>query len=258
MDLSKPLTIKNKEISFKEYCNTVKSEQASAINWLKTKDIKWNIPDSLRKKVDKSGRLKHYFGDTVAVPLKKEDIYSLETIQKKIYLEISDISAEELVSDCFHVTIHDLNSSSCKGEIQNKLENNKNKCKTIFKKLAEGLKKNPDQSKIKLNSTYIYPSCNISYVIGFVPDSEKDFKTLMNLYNNFNEVVYLDCLPRFHVTLNYFKPVELSGAKIIKMYNAFLKFNKQLDITIELDLLKLEYQRFENMNSYNSFLKLTR
>lgn len=255
MDLTIPVKLKNNPMDFEQYCNTIEREQTSSINWMTAPDARWNVPDSLKVKVDGDGILKPFFGDTVVIPNEKEDISRLVQFKDEFHRQVGELCASPLLPEHFHITLHDLSNGPRFEDLEVKMENNSEKCRDIFSRVAEYLQKNDDQAKVKLISTYAYPSCNISAVLGFAPKTDKDYKVIMNFYNLFDDVVYLSYWLRMHLTLAYFKPFEFSRGQMLELVDALNSLNRNR-IEIELDLWKTAYQRFDDMNDYKTIFSL--
>ncbi|HPZ08558.1 MAG TPA: hypothetical protein PL110_10630, partial [Candidatus Eremiobacteraeota bacterium] len=247
MNLMKPVKLKNVDRTFEDYCNTVREEELSSINYLNSSDISWHVPESLKKKVSSSGQIMPYFGDTVVLNLEKEDINFLSAFQSKLLEELPDLFSEPLEKKYFHITLHDLTSGIDKSVIEHKMEENRVKCEKIFIDLRDYFKKFPNQATVTLKPLFIYPCCNISMVMGFIPFTERDFRIIMNMYNLFDDVIYLDYWLRLHMTLAYFKPTGFSKEQIRRLYDTLIGF-KMPDFVIKLDIRNLTYQRFNSMN----------
>ena len=255
MDLTIPVRLKNDPVDFEDYCNTIEKEQVSSISWMTAPDARWNVPDSLKAKVDKEGKLRPFFGDTIVIPNEEADISRLGKFKDELHNLVGELCAFPLIPEHFHITLHDLTSGTGRENLTDKMENNSEKCRQIFKTIAEYLHKNDDQAKIRLTSTYAYPSCNISVVLGFAPKTDKDYRIIMNLYNLFDDVVYLSYWLRMHLTLAYFKPFEFFRGQMLRLMNALNSLNHNR-IEIELDLWKMAYQRFDDMNDYKTIFSL--
>ena len=252
MDLTIPVVLKNNPMSFGEYCSTIKKEELSSLAYLKDPASQWHVPDSLRAKVNQDGKLKPFFGDTVVLPLEVKDFSLITPFIREIYYNnTGNIFAEPLLEEHFHVTLHDLSNSPVEAEIKDIVSENEKKCIDLFKKIAAYLKKNPGMSKVRITSVYPFPSCNISVILGFAPESDLDYRIIMNLYNLFDDVVYLNYWLRLHITLAYFKPDDIKKDEMIKLCRVLEESGKN-KILLELDLWKLSYQRFLNMNDYRT------
>jgi len=256
MDLAADVKLKNIPRDFQEYSDTVRNEELSSINYLNSKDAVWTVPQSLSKKVDFQGKLKPYFGDTVVLKLEESNRTRLSKFQESLLEDLPALFAEPLDPAYFHITLHDLNSSTDELPLKTVMNENRLKCEKIFKEVASYFKKNLQYSTVTLKPLYIYPCCNISVVAGFTPLTDHDFRIIMNLYNLFDEVRYLDYWLRLHATLCYFKPGELTGEEIRNLYNKLKNLSME-DFTVKLNLWELAYERFSSMNRYSDVFLLS-
>jgi hypothetical protein len=165
------------------------NEQSSSVNYLKSADFKWHIPDSLTNKVDLNGSLKPYFGDTVVIKFDDRDISTFSIFQDRLFSSLPDLFSDSLEPAQFHITLHDLKSGPERSSLDTVMEENRIKCEKIFKEVAYYFKDHPEQLKVTLKPAFLYPCCNISMVFGFTPLSDRDFRIIMNLYNLFDNVV---------------------------------------------------------------------
>lgn len=251
MDLTMPVMLKNIPMDFEEYSRKIRQEQESSLRWMTVPGAQWHVPGSLRAKVNPEGALLPFYGDTVTIPLSPEDIEVMKEYQQLLYKHNGEILAEFLLPQHFHITLHDLSNAPSLELINDKIEKNKEMCKRIFERISHYFKKNPDLRRVSLSSVYTYPSVNISVVLGFCPQADRDYRIIMNLYNLFDEVVYLDYWLRLHLTLSYFKPIELSETQMNSLHTNLIELSRK-KTTIHLDLNKLSYQRFTNMNDYKT------
>ena len=255
MDLTIPVKLKNSPMSFEKYVSTIQHEQSSSLGWMTAPDASWSVAGSLKDKVEESGKLRPFYGDTTVIPNEKDDIEKLVEFQEQIHAEVGELCAEKLLPGHFHITLHDLSNSPSLQEIRQDMKSNEEKCRSIFKETADYLKENPDFSKVRLVSVKAFPCCNISVVLGFAPKTDKDYRIIMNLYNLFDDVVYLSYWLRMHITLAYFKPYEFSKEQMDRLFNVLNNISENR-MEVELDLWKLAYQRFDSMNDYKTIFTL--
>ena len=256
MDLTKPVMVKNEQWEFRSYVNTIYQENEGSIRSIlpPPKDGPWKVPISLELKVDPQGQFRPFSGDTVVFSLRPNEIRALTTLQSRLLI-LQDFLAPPLNPQDFHLTLHDLSAGPDKLNLKSQLEQNQSKIEQIFNQLRAHFRYYPDQTKIGLNATRIYPCVNTSLVVGFVPRTDRDFRLLLNIYNLFDEVVNLSYWLRPHVTLAYFKPVALAPQQIKKMADLLINLNPP-PVTLELDLMQLAYQHFSDMNNYQSIIEL--
>lgn len=254
IDLNKDTQMKGQDWTFNKYTETLNNEQIGSLNYLDSPDIVWNIPESLTHKVFEDGVLKPFFGDTTVFELTKKEVSKISPLIDKLE-SIRDFLAEPLDSDHLHLTLHDLSNSPIEGTVDTEMSVNHAKISKLFPRIKKYIEENPEYRKIKMVSTNAFPCLNISILLGFAPKTEKDFKALINLYNLFDDVVYIDHWLRPHVTLSYFKPKVLDKDQIGQLSTVLKEINSH-KVEIELDILELVYQRFYDMNQYETIFTL--
>lgn len=255
IDLSRSVVMKGESWQYSEYVETLKSEQLGALNYLNSSETVWSVPDSLQYKVNESGTILPFFGDTTVFelsPVERDEVISLIDLLEPL----RGVLSEHLDPNQLHLTLHDLsNSPQMQGELRDKMANNQRRVKEIFKSVGEYLKLHPEHKKIKMVSTNSFPCLNISILLGFAPKDESDFKALINLYNFFDDVVYLNYWLRPHITLSYFRPRSLNHDEIIELSRVLKEINTHT-VEIELDVMELLYQHFYHMNDYRTQFSL--
>ena len=256
MDIDFSLNLKNDKKVFDEYKVKMLEEQDHAIVSLDA-DSKWVVPEALKRKVDENGNFKPYFGDTVVMNLSDSQVELLKNLQDKLYMKQSDILAKRLVSEKFHITIHDLSSNVDKDSINPKMFTNERECKKVFENLKKHFEKHPEDANVKLKPTCVYPSANISIALGFLPKDEKEHKKITDVYGALDNVVPLNRILRLHATIAYFKPHVLTFEER-KILRDTLKSLPPSDDDFNLDLKKLVYQHFESMNDYIDKFSITK
>lgn len=249
MDLLIPVLLKNIPMDFEEYCSTVVSEQSGSIDWMASPGASWNVPGSLALKVSDRGMFKPFFGDTVVLPVENRD--ALSGLQARLHSEIPGLCAELLRPEFFHLTLHDLTSGTSLPEISGPMEKNRHLCEELFTRAAGYFSENPELARVTIRGTRVYPSVNVSLVLGFVPASEKDFRILMNLYNLFDRVVYLPYWLRLHITLCYFRPHEPTREEMGMLFRLLQDMSCD-DLELTLDMRDLRYEHFSDMNRYET------
>jgi hypothetical protein len=256
MDLSLPVILKGKATGYNNYCADVEQEHRSSLHYLAEQGSTWNVPPSLCQKVERSGAFKPFYGDTIVFPLGKKEIVELRKLQDSIHGSQGEMLADPLRSRLFHLTLHDLSSGGAPADFAGGSHENREKIRGLFRDIAAYLRIYPEQRPINLRAACIYPCCNISLVLGFIPCGENDFRYVMNLYNLFDDVVYLDYWLRLHVTLAYFKPRQFAGEHMSRLREKLREFDN-LELTVTLDIGRLAYQRFSDMNTYETIFSLS-
>ena len=251
MDLTTPVVLVRGPGSVEEYGATVRREAEGSLAWISRPGLDWHVPHGLRVKVEADGSLRPFHGDTVVLPLTASDAAGIGRLQAALRSRLGALLAQPLDPAAFHVTLHDLSSGCDLPLLVPRLEANEAVCRFQFARLAAALDDHPECARVRLRSTCLYPSCNISIVLGLVPHSEADFRILAHAYEAFDSAVRLEYWPRLHVTLDYFRPEPLGQAEGARLHETLVTLAPSL-LTLELDLWDLSYQRFESMNVYRT------
>lgn len=258
MNLNARVIINSDEKTYEDFCNKMKREQNDSREWLPREYDRWIYPVSLRDKIGTQGDMEPFFGDTVVFKVDCDTKKKLEKMQCLLHERLEKILAKKLSSEHLHMTLHDLNNSKGKtNELSDNMKQNKEKCRELFEQIIQYIEDFPEYSKIRMKPTMLYPSVNISVVMGLIPSTEKDYNILMNLYNSFNDIVDLKRILRPHITLSYFKPYDLSKEEKRELYNVLKSLDPSCaDLEIEFDLKDLAYQTFENMDFYEDIMQV--
>jgi hypothetical protein len=242
LDLAADVVLKGEGRTFEEYRATVLAENERAVSWLAEPGAGWEIAGSLRDKVGDDGRLLAFFGNTVTLPMTRRSISGCRRLQRALREALPEALAEPLDPATFHVTLHDLSAGRHPqgGEVEHEA-----RCRERFARLARALERHDPM--VALEPARVYPSVQVSLVIGLVPATDRDFRLLMNAYNLFEDIVDTPYWPRFHVTLDYFRPREVDPARV----HDALPRHASVD-PIHLDLRQLAYQTFTDMNHYQT------
>ena len=252
--LRRPVIFKGKECSYIEYINGVKSKQEMFLSQLNDDSFQWNIPDELQAKVSSQGKMQGFYGDTIVYPFNEKQINTYFQIQKEILSQV-DFLAEPLDVNSFHITIHDLVNGKDQNVLKNEMKENTKQVERIFTRLRSYLERFPEHSQVKLEATYYYPSFRTTFLLGFIPVDDYNFRKLINVYNLFEEVKYLDYWFRPHLTFAYFKPVKPSHQQIKNLWQIFDRLNPP-KLYIDMDLNDIAYQHFEHMNDYKNIYQV--
>lgn len=246
LNLLAPVVMKGESWTFERYVDTLRQEQRSCLAWLAGERVEWHVPPGLKDKVADDGRLRPFFGDTVVVPLSDDEMGSLERLQTRLRERLDDLLAEPLDAETFHVTLHDLVAGTSSETVRPVVQAHRTAVAERLRVIRETLEKHPEQARVKLVATAVYPSVNTSIVVGLAPASDPDFRILINLYNVFEDVVRLSYWLRPHVTLDYFRPCPMPVGRLSQALHEADPPRLELD----LDMRRLAWQRFESMNRY--------
>lgn len=210
------------------------------------------IPNtSVLKKIDADNHFCKFYGDTVVFDLDYNIKKKTSDIVNEFYKNAHECFCERLVSNTFHMTLHDLSNSPILNDISAEVFGNE-------VKLIEMLKSKPVQNlTIRMKTNYIFNMVNTSLVLGLYPADETEYKKLMNLYQFVDGI---KCLPyplTPHITLAYYNRKGFSQDSIRKLEKIVNELNKS-GFEIELSADKLVYQKFTSMNNYISVFGLVR
>lgn len=227
-------------------------EFLNRINSFEKKDISFGEEyfvgsPSITQKVDAKNAFREFYGDTVVFNLDDATKEKLEEYVKKLYEAASECFCEKLISDTYHMTLHDLSNSPALEEVA--AEAFCNELKVV------NLKKNVDVTKIKMKSKYIFNMVNISLVMGLYPVNEEEYNKLMKLYSLFDEVKELSYPLTPHITLAYYN-VNGFGAESAKKLEDVVRELNGCELEVELDVENLYYQKFRSMNDYINIINL--
>ena len=192
---------------------------------------------NLGKKVDEAGNFRDFAGDTTVFLLQHEVKEQLGNIQDELYEKCESVLSQRLGKDTFHMTLHDLNAGTDK-------RNQEEACRLIYELRNSGIK------SIKMRSTYLFNMVSTSVVLGFLPVDEENCRNLMGFYDRFQEIVPLSYSLSPHITMAYYKPKNFPMREMKGLRDVIAKVNQSEKIEMELELDKLVYQQFTNMNCY--------
>ncbi|MBR6525565.1 MAG: hypothetical protein IKT57_06305 [Clostridia bacterium] len=199
----------------------------------------------LEAKVDAWGGLKPYFGNTVIYELDNEVKVALSKRQVLLHHRISECLAVPISPETFHITLHDLISSSDEYVIAKEVKHTGECAKALLEEIKErGI------PPIRMVSTHVFSMVNTSIVMGFAPEREKDCGTLMALYERFHAVKPLSWGLTPHVTLAYYKPGYYNQEWTKRINGVFHEAESMPPVRITLSPEALFYRTFRDMNTY--------
>lgn len=254
MDLHRDVVLKNSPRAFGEYVATIAHEQESSMEWLGNPASTWTVPPGLQVKVTEQGHFRPFYGDTVVLPLSAAEIDMVSRRMEILQSRVPDLLAEPLDTTELHLTLHDLSNGPDRAALDKAMARNQAHCRDIFRHLGAHFDRHPQDARVELVSTRAYPSVATSAVLGFVPRSDRDFRMLMNMYNLFDDVVYLDYWLRPHVTLAYFTPMPLDAESRQRLRTALREADDMGPVTLSFDARALAYQHFVDMNRYHTLM----
>lgn len=201
---------------------------------------------SIAQKVDGQNQFQPFWGDTIVFQLDSDVKKRLEECVEYLYQEVEECFAQQLVTDTFHMTLHDLSNSPFLYNIAEEVFKNELKVIEIFKQIKP--------QKIKMKSKYIFNMVSTSLVLGLYPATEEDYEKLMELYEMFHKVKRLPYPFTPHITLAYYNVYGFDTNSARKLEAIVWELNQQ-EIEFTLDTCDLYYQKFTTMNDYISIIK---
>ncbi len=257
IDLSKEVYLKGKRIDYEKYCEIIRREYFGTFEHYQKNPDRKIIP-GLTNKVDEDGKYRGFYGDTTVFQLDEETITRIKTAQDFVHERIPELLARRLDPNFFHITLHDLNNEnddfSSMVDLRKRVRETSKKAEKIFRKINEYITDNPEERFAEVESLGITSGGFVALMMVFLPSTEKDYRIIMNLYDLFDEIVYLKNFLRIHLTLNYFNTKKFDSDEIWKAMEVAKNFKKTF--RLKLDLRHLAYQTFTDMNSYETIFSV--
>lgn len=201
----------------------------------------------LADKIDEYGNMKVFYGDTVVFLLPNEVKQMLLKRQDILYNQFGVFLAQRIDEQNFHMTLHDLSNSNNIELIKDEIQDNKEKCIELLKFINMR-----EHEVIPMKTSFVCNMVNTSIVLGVQPADEISHQRLMSLYELFNDVHELSYPLTPHITLAYFKNLQMGYDDICALRNIFNQLN-EYSIEFDLNVDMLKYQRFSSMNDYVSY-----
>ena len=205
-------------------------------------DVSFEPNPNLIYKVDETGALQPYYGNSMIFELKDDKLLSLcQTLCHQV--NQSEMMAEPLLHHTMHMTLHDLvNGANLVDIAQIKAE--------IGIQALEVLNNLP-KFELKMKPVRVYSMNQTSIVLGMEAVNEEHHQTLMRLYEAFQSIYPLSYPLTPHITLSYYRPNIYSKEAVLNLQEYMRRANDQLkrvEITLKIDDLKL--MEFISMNQY--------
>jgi len=232
--------------SRKEYCMESYKEFLERINSFENKELHlgneyFGINPSVHQKVNDDNTFKTFYGDTIVFNLTDTEKELLTHYVEQLYNAAPECFCEKLISNTYHMTLHDLSNSPNLSDIAAEMFHNE--LRVIYKRNAI------KPYKIKMKSKYIFNMVNTSLVLGLYPTDEYEYHKLMELYFLFDEVKQLSYPLTPHITLAYYNSHGFGTESARKLEQAVNRLNLT-PLEFELDVKNLYYQKFRSMNDY--------
>lgn len=198
---------------------------------------------ALEMKVDASGRLLPFYGDTVVFILSDEAKRALALLQDELYSAAPMLLAQRLDPDSFHMTLHDLSNAARQDAalISAMVENGK--------AAKEHIARWQGRAPLHMKATWLFNMVNTSIVLGLVPADDESRRALEEMYDSMESVISLGYPLCPHVTMAYFRPGTYSQTELASLRRAL----RPVELDVELCMDKLCYQRFTDMNHYFTY-----
>ena len=205
---------------------------------------------SISQKVDKSNKFKNFYGDTIVFTLEDAVKEKLSGYVDLLYQSAPECFCERLVSNTFHVTLHDLSNSPVLRNVAEELF--ENELRVIEKKREI---QQQEKTTLKMRSRYIFNMVDTSLVLGLYPADESVYCRLMKLYSIFDDVKSLNYPFTPHITLAYYNVNGFSSESARILESTVNRLNDN-SFEIELNMNRLYYQKFKSMNDYFDIINL--
>lgn len=233
--------------TYREFLDRINSFQHKELN---LGNDNFQVNTGVLKKVDSNNTFSCFYGDTVVFDLDSTSKNKISRIVNDLYKYAEDCFCEKIVSNTFHMTLHDLNNSPVFEEVSEDM------LKTEAT-LREKIKNSTVQKQtIRMKTKCIFNMVNTSIVLGLYPADETEYTRLMELYNIVDDIKSLPYPLTPHITLAYYNRNGFSQENCRKLESIVNRLNKdEFEITLSTD--RLVYQFFSSMNNYTSIFSFT-
>ena len=196
----------------------------------------------LVEKVAPNGTLRPFYGNTMIFDLPADVQLQIARMQLLLHHSCGFMLAEPLAPSTLHMTLHDLLNGVDEAALTEPVRQTGTQAKAILAELRQAA-----QPPIRLTSTLAFNMTNGSVALGFAPDTEADCAAIMGMHARFQDVVALNYPLTPHVTLAYYKPGVYDTAALAEALRAVNALEK---VRITVDVRRLHYYRFTDMNTY--------
>ena len=224
--------------SYQEFLNRINSFEKKEVFY--GYDYFYGNP-SITQKVNDENHFQPFYGDTMVFNLTDTVKAQLAEIVEKLYTSVPECFCEKLISNTFHMTLHDLSNSPVLQNVAAEVFENELKVVELMKQIQP--------QTIKMKSKYIFNMVGISLVLGLYPASEADYIKLMKLYEMFNAVKCLNYPLTPHITLGYYNVHGFHAESARKLESLVYELN-DAEMEFEISTDQLYYQKFTTMNHY--------
>lgn len=190
-----------------------------------------------REKVDDTGALRPFPGNTVVFLLDEDTKTALQRIQARLHEKCGDLLAQPLEMSTFHMTLHDL----ANGALLLQQEEMAAQAKAALDEIR-ALHLPP----IPMKATWTFNMVSTSIVLGLEPEGEAAWAQLDSLYERFQKIRPLSYGLTPHITMAYFRPGVYEDTAALRQAVG------PVELYLELDMEKLVLQDFDHMNAYHT------
>lgn len=213
--------------------------------WNRLPESGFETASGCAAKVDKSGRLLPFYGNTTIFDLAEHDIAWLRKIQNALYDTCGDLLSDRLRPETFHITLHDLLSGTDWQTIEADAQ------RTLYhaRQVVGGIRASFPWG-VHVRAKCLFSMVNTSVVLVFEPVDEENCRPLMEMHARLQEVVPLSYPLTPHVTLAYYRPGKI-GTEQVKRLQAVFDSAEIEDRIMHLDVNRLNACTFTDMNHYH-------
>jgi len=212
--------------------------------WNRLPESGFETASGCAAKVDKSGRLLPFYGNTTIFDLAEHDIAWLRKIQNALYDTCGDLLSDRLRPETFHITLHDLLSGTDWQTIEADVQ------RTLYhaRQVVGGIRASFPWG-VHVRAKCLFSMVNTSVVLVFEPVDEENCRPLMEMHARLQEVVPLSYPLTPHVTLAYYRPGKIDREAARRLQRVFDTANAD-GYVLHLDVQKLNVCTFTDMNHY--------
>ncbi|OXS53813.1 hypothetical protein B1A99_28345 [Cohnella sp. CIP 111063] len=211
--------------------------------------LPWTVSDRLLRKVTADGEMMPFYGATTVIMLSDKDRNSCLDVRDHLFGKHGDRFVA-LAPHTYHLTIHALsnayNVDGDDGMIRHSIERTEPQVKTEFQRIAAQF---GDRS-IRMRALGVSTGGKDIIGLKFVPEAKEDCELLIDLFDRLEAVYPLGESFVPHVSLGYHRVGPHSPEEVIALYDTLRRINRELEMTIELDVCELVYQHHYHMNDF--------
>ena len=196
----------------------------------------------LRQKVDETGRLLPFFGNTAVFLLDSGTKKHLEPLQRELFLAAPEMLAQPISPDTFHVTLHDLaNGTPDSAGLAEAMASAAEKARPILALCRE-------LPPLTMRASWMFSMVSTSIVLGLRPADGDSWRRLDSMYCALETVRPLGYALTPHITLAYFRPGVYEQETVARLRSAL----HPVELEMELRPENLVLQNFFSMNHYET------